>query len=320
MRQPDVPDKRPQHRPVLLLDVRVVVLAPRPRAPQLRLRPAARLVPVDHGVDQLRAVVRVDARHRERKRLQVAPEGRRVVGGVEVVARPGLEPLRPDVRRRGGPEIVSLGKAAAEGHAVHLDVARLPLSRGRTLAGDARYRVLDLVAPRAPVPTRPDAGRPRPPPQNSLHRRGAHAEHLGGRFRSHELKLREVLQDLADHRLEVLGVGAAGARPRLHEQRLGLRPVRLAPRPASSIPPAALQKAAGVLALQSRRPTDFVQDPSPAPSVQFPDVVLLLAQDVLACRRLAHGVHALRFYSVSFSLTKGGGLNSAPFCARCLLL
>ena len=318
--QPHVADEHPQGRPVLLLYVRVVVLAPRPRPAEARLWPMPRHVFVDDGVDQFRAAVRMHAPNREGHRLQIPLEGGLVVRGAEVEAGTGLEPTRPAVRGRGRPEEVPFGNPAAEGDAVDLHVAGVGLPDRHVLpvfAGDFGENA--AIAPRPAVPPTPDLCRARTTLENALHGRRAHGRHAGRHVGLDVLQLAKVLEPSVYVRLQVLGAQATRSLPDLHQKLFLLGPVRLPASGMDAVAPRPSQKPDDVLAAQVCHTAYLVEHPASTTTVGFPDIVLLLAQDVFLDGLSAHGVHASMILGVRY-LTKALTRDVAPFLVRCPLL
>lgn len=120
---------------VFLLDVGVAVLMSWEEAVKVGVGPFSIEVTVDDGVEEFVAVVGVEAFGGGRLGGKIAFEGGEVIGGAEIETSAGLNPLETTVYGGRDPKEVTGKIAAAEGHAVGLDVAGGNLVRGTILAG-----------------------------------------------------------------------------------------------------------------------------------------------------------------------------------------
>ena len=120
---------------VFLLDVGVAVLVAGEGAAEVGVGPFPIEIAVDDGSDEFVAVVGMAAFGRGWLGGKIALEGGEIVGGAEIEAGAGLNPLEAPVDGGGDPEEIPGKIAPTESHTVGLDVAGRDFMCGAILAG-----------------------------------------------------------------------------------------------------------------------------------------------------------------------------------------
>ena len=287
---PPVPHELADVRPVLLLDVGVVVLLVRPAARELDLLGLA--VAVEMVVDELGAVVGVDPPEAEGQDLSDLLQGRLDAGFAATEDGPGLHPRRVDVGHVQRMGELAIGPVAGVGHQVELgeagggDVPVVGLQRDvvleqgpglgpaiaarRELPLDGRQASVDLARTDGAELLAHGGGEPEAPA-------GPGQPEGQQRFQPHRPGIPGGLPDRGqrlDHRQPVRGGAPPAAGP------LGTRG-------------RAVEKPQRVLALVARGLTELIEDPPPLDPGRAP-VARVDGREDLPPRTATHHVTLLR--------------------------
>ena len=246
----DLSEEAPDDRPVLLLDVRVVVLVMGPGPLEADFRTVLherRQV----AVHELPAVVVVEGECLEREASHEDFHCIQHSCGASVPDRVDLRPLRLPVGRREDPEEAAVHVAAAEGDGVDLEMPGFRLGGDRPPAGAAGEVGGRLVPPRATVLAHGSRAFPLQAPDCAIHGGCAHCGDFRGRGRIHVLQLREIGKGPGDGGLEVFRAHAACGVPDPPEQLHGPVRVRPPPAPGALVPSASRRELDCVLPVEA---------------------------------------------------------------------
>ena len=243
-------EEAPDNRPVLLLDVRVVVLVMRPRPLEADFRMALH---ERHqvAVHELPAVVVMEGENPERETFHEDFHCIQHFCCASVPDRTDLRPLGFPVGRREDPEEVAVHVAAAEGDGVDLEMPGLRRGCDRLLARAAGEVGGRIVLSRASVLAHGARTFPLEALDRPVHGGSARRCDFGGDGRVYVLELREVGKGLVDDGLEVFRAHAARCVPDPPEQLQGLVRVCLSPTLGVLVLPVSCQELVRVFAVEA---------------------------------------------------------------------